>query len=97
MLSEVQYLQSVPPLRVNSPCTVFYKIDDPTMSALAHDANSYQFTFMAYFGIFGLAFATSIKTSLINMYRARLRPRRQRIVQMAKDRNLSNTADIVKK
>ena len=96
VLTEVQYLQSVPPLRVNGECTVFYKIDNPSLSALAHDANSHQFTVMAYFGVFGLLFAGHMKHGAARLYRKYLM-RPKRLVRMPKDRNPSSTSGVVQK
>ncbi|KNH04312.1 permease [Perkinsela sp. CCAP 1560/4] len=88
VLTEVQYLQSIPPLRANSPCTVFYKIANPRLSALAHDANSYQFTILTSVGIFGLLFATSLKTNAINLLRAYLFRPKRKVIGFPKDRSL---------
>jgi len=64
-ITEVQYLQSNPPLRVNSPCTVFYRKDDPSLSCIAHDPNSIENSLIAFAGIFTVLWATKFKHSYI--------------------------------
>jgi len=54
-ITESQYLQAIPVLRVGERCTVFYNKANPgSHSALAHDANSFEISIMCFLAVFPL-------------------------------------------
>lgn len=69
-ITESQYLQSIPPLRVGEPCTVFYSKRWPDAhSALAHDGNSFEMSFLVFAGVFPLVFGTQLKSQFFSWRR----------------------------
>jgi hypothetical protein len=64
-ITEAQYLQSFPILRIDEPCTVLYDKKAPAAHAsLAHDANSWETALLMYFGVFPMVTANL----MINQY-----------------------------
>lgn len=54
-ITESQYLQAIPVLRVGERCTVFYEKANPgAHSALAHDANSFEISILCFMAVFPL-------------------------------------------
>lgn len=52
-ITEAQYLQSIPLLRIGERCTVLYDRTNPgAHSAIAHDANSWEISLMLYAAVF---------------------------------------------
>jgi hypothetical protein len=78
-ITEAQYLQAIPVLRVGEPCTVYYRKSNPgKYSALAHDGNSFEISTLVFFGTFPLIFGTSLKGQFF-VLRRWLFPRRQQV------------------
>ncbi|KAF5223391.1 hypothetical protein ECC02_003410 [Trypanosoma cruzi] len=51
-ITESQYLQAIPVLRLGERCTVFYDKKNPgAHSALAHDANSFEISILSFFTV----------------------------------------------
>jgi hypothetical protein len=69
-VTESQYLQAFPVLRVGEPCTVFYDRRAPQAhSALAVDANSTEGGIALYLAVFPLIFANMLRTSVVVAWR----------------------------
>lgn len=61
-ITEAQYLQSIPILRIGEPCTVFYDKKAPAKhAAIAHDSNSWETALMLYAAFFPLLCAGMMK------------------------------------
>lgn len=70
-ITESQYLQAIPVLRVGERCTVFYKKDNPgEYCGLAHDANSFEISLMAFFAAFPLLMGYYMKSHAWMVYKA---------------------------
>jgi hypothetical protein len=77
-ITEAQYLQSVPLLRVGERCTVLYDRKHPgSHSAIAHDANSWEISLMLYVAVFPILMAPLMQLQYHNWVIAR-RARRLR-------------------
>ena len=75
-ITEAEYLQAIPLLRVGEPCTVFYDKRYPAdFSALAHDANSFEISLLVFLGSFPLVFGTTLKQQLYILRRNNFRRR----------------------
>ena len=63
-ITESQYLQSFPILRIGEPCHVLYDKKNPQAHAsLAHDANSWEMALMTYLAVFPLLMANNMRDS----------------------------------
>lgn len=62
-ITESQYLQAIPVLRVGERCTVFYSKTHPEKhSALAHDANSFEISILCFLAVFPMLMGYYMKT-----------------------------------
>ena len=68
-ITEAHYLQAIPVLRVGERCTVYYSKENPNLSALASDANSWEMAVLATFVAFPLFAGTSLKQQVFNFWR----------------------------
>ncbi|EAN79450.1 uncharacterized protein TEOVI_000494400 [Trypanosoma equiperdum] len=61
-ITESEYLQAIPVLRVGENCTVFYSKKHPGVhSALAHDANSFEISILCFLAVFPLLMGYNMK------------------------------------
>lgn len=60
-ITESQYLQSIPVLRIGERCTVFYVKRKPQLAALAHDPNSWETSLMTVTCVFMLLMGRLMK------------------------------------
>nr|CCC95084.1 conserved hypothetical protein [Trypanosoma congolense IL3000] len=75
-ITESEYLQAIPVLRVGESCTVFYDKKKPgTRSAVAHDANSFEISILCFLAVFPLLMGYNLKTNWWMIKRA-YRPNR---------------------
>ncbi|KAH9597211.1 Protein of unknown function DUF3592 [Trypanosoma melophagium] len=64
-ITESEYLQAIPVLRVGERCTVFYDKKNPGLhSALAHDANSFEISILSFFAVFPFLMGYLMKSHL---------------------------------
>lgn len=79
-ITEAQYLQAIPVLRVGEKCNVFYNRKHPhTHSALAHDANSFEMSFIAFLSIFPLLMGYFMKAHFWMVRKAYMPNKKMRI------------------
>eukprot|EP00759_Apiculatamorpha_spiralis_P033201 PhF_6_TR3452/c0_g1_i1/m.5035 len=74
-MTEAQYLQAIPPLRIGAPCTVFYAKSNPCLSGVAHDPSSYECSLIAFAGLFVFVWATQMKVTLFNKFGQKVAPK----------------------
>jgi hypothetical protein len=69
-ITESQYLQAFPVLRVGEPCTVFYDTKNPkSHSAIACDANSTEGGVALYLAVFPLIFGNMLRGHYVSFMR----------------------------
>ncbi|EPY29083.1 hypothetical protein AGDE_10134 [Angomonas deanei] len=79
-ITEAQYLQAIPVLRVGERCTVFYDKKNPSAhSALAHDANSFEMSFIAFFAVFPLLMGYTMKAHFWMICKAYMPNKKMRV------------------
>lgn len=79
-LTEAQYLQAIPVLRIGERCVVFYDKKNPqTYSALAHDPNSFEISFIAFFAIFPILMGYTMKTHFWMLRKAYMPNKKMRV------------------
>ncbi|EPY23387.1 hypothetical protein STCU_02411 [Strigomonas culicis] len=79
-ITEAQYLQAIPVLRVGEGCTVFYDKKNPgAHSALAHGANSFEISFIAFFAVFPLLMGYFMKSHFWMLKKAYLPNKKIRV------------------
>jgi hypothetical protein len=65
-ITESQYLQAIPILRIGEPCTVYYDRKNPQAHAsLAADGNSTEIGILLYLAVFPLIFANTFRMQYI--------------------------------
>lgn len=70
-ITESQYLQAMPILRVGERCTVFYDKSNPSShSALAHDPNSWEMSILAFCAALPLLMGYYMKAHYVDVRRA---------------------------
>lgn len=79
-ITEAEYLQAIPVLRIGERCTVFYDKRNPKAhSALAHDANSFEISIIGFLAVFPLLMGYFMKGHFWEFRRAYLPNKRMRI------------------
>lgn len=79
-ITEAEYLQAIPVLRVGERCTVFYDKKNPkSHSALAQDANSFEISFLSFFAVFPLLMGYYMKAHFWMVRKAYMPNKKMRI------------------
>ncbi|CAG9574476.1 conserved hypothetical protein [Leishmania major strain Friedlin] len=79
-ITEAEYLQAIPVLRVGERCSVFYDKKNPKAhSALAQDANSFEISFLGFLAVFPLLMGHYMKAHFWMLRKAYMPNRKMRI------------------
>lgn len=79
-ITEAEYLQAIPVLRVGERCLVFYDKRRPKAhSALAHDANSFEISIISFFAIIPLMMGYNMKAQFWMLCKAYMPGKKMRV------------------
>ncbi|KAG5500652.1 hypothetical protein JIQ42_04671 [Leishmania sp. Namibia] len=79
-ITEAEYLQAIPVLRVGERCSVFYDKKNPKAhSALAQDANSFEISFLGFLALFPLLMGHYMKAHFWMLRKAYMPNKKMRI------------------
>lgn len=79
-ITEAEYLQAIPVLRIGEQCTVFYDKKNPgAHSALAHDANSFEMSVIGFLAVFPLLMGYFLKSHWWAVRRAYMPSKKMRV------------------
>eukprot|EP00758_Cryptobia_borreli_P000338 Tbor_TRINITY_DN1052_c0_g1::TRINITY_DN1052_c0_g1_i1::g.12370::m.12370 len=79
-ITESQYLQAMPVLRVGEKCTVFYNKSNPGgHSALAHDPNSWEISILCFCAAFPLLMGYLLKSHFLQFRTAYMPPSKMKV------------------